>query len=328
MNARKWIVRLTLSPLICAAVVFSTAMDIWSEKVRITGNNVSVRSEPKSIAEILKQVNAGDEFESVPPDDGLWVRIVPPEDVSFWINNKLLEDSVVNVVKAQIRSGAGLNYSVVGQVERGTEVVERDRLGDWVKIAPPEGCYVWISKRYVEVVPPPAPEPDPEPEVEPMAESSSESEACSSLEVAADVQEVETLSESSSDDVDNEDIVGPPLPPSGRTAFTPDGRRRTSADRLTPDGINRDKLTSGAEQGKLGRYTGQLVRTGATSTSPSRYRLVARERGTQYTVCFVLGKNDQLDKLLDRQMTVEGPVYWFRYNQDPAVLAEQILLKK
>ena len=312
---------LAMPPLCAVAVFLFSAMSLHAEKVRVTGNNVNLRSEPKSNAEILKQVSVGVELEGTFGLNDEWVRITPPQEINFWIFGALVEDSTVNVARAQIRSGAGLTYSVVGQVERGTKLVERDRLGDWIKIAPPEGTYVWISSKFVEVVEPPPPPPPPPQEEEKPEEPVEGSTEDSPQEIPADVHDdLVALPEEKPILVESEHP--------NRTAF---GKRRTetvASSNTTSSGINKDRLSSGVDQGKPGRFTGQLAKAGATGTSPSRYRLMTREDGRLVVVAYVLGKEDQLESLLDKQMTIEGPVYWFRFNNDPAILAEQIHLRK
>ena len=313
--------------LFSAANVDATSITMTETKVRVTGNNVNLRSEPKSNAEILKQVSVGVELDArfSTHVSGLivdeWVRVTPPQEVNFWIYSALVENGEVNVAKAQIRSGAGLTFSVVGQVERGTKIVERGRVGDWIKIAPPEGTYAWISGKFVEVVaPPPPPPPPPPPQEEEKQEMPAEVfTEDSPQEVPADFSDelVEFPGE-------KQPLADPEHP--NRTAF---GRNRPdTTTNTTTSAVNKDRLSSGVAQGKLGRFSGQLAKAGATGTSPSRYRLMAREDGVMVVVAYVLGKEDQLESLLDKQMTIEGPIYWFRFNKDPAVLAEQIHLRK
>ncbi|MEX2670789.1 MAG: SH3 domain-containing protein [Phycisphaeraceae bacterium] len=48
-----------------------------------------------------------------------------------------------------VRAGAGDNYYVVLQLERGSVVEVRDELFGWYQIVPPEGAYSYISKAFV-----------------------------------------------------------------------------------------------------------------------------------------------------------------------------------
>lgn len=143
-----------LAPILSAVLLL--AGPAAAVHVRVTGDRVNLRAVAKATAETVGQVSTGDELEVVSGLDGEWVEVVPPARLDLWIFAELVQGGQVVVSKAQVRAGAGLNFNVVGSLRRGAAVQERGRLGDWLKIAPPEGCSLWVNRQYVEPVAAPA----------------------------------------------------------------------------------------------------------------------------------------------------------------------------
>jgi len=54
-------------------------------------------------------------------------------------------------VNVNVRSGPGTNYYNCGKLDRGQRVKVVGTRFSWSRIVPPEGCFSWISKQYVEV---------------------------------------------------------------------------------------------------------------------------------------------------------------------------------
>jgi len=84
------------------------------------------------------------------PDESVWVRVVPPEQVSVWVYRELVNKGVVLSDKVRVRSGAGLNYHPVGSLNKGEHVDVRGTYGDWIKIKPPTGVAFWVLRDCVE----------------------------------------------------------------------------------------------------------------------------------------------------------------------------------
>jgi len=311
--------------------------------VVVTGDGVCLRAGASLATEVVAQVDKGATLSAIPPFEGEWVRVVPPVEVDFWIFDQLLEQGVVSVATANIRAGAGRNFSEVGQVRRGTRVTERGRLGEWTKIAPPEGTALWISAQYVMVSK--EPELVPEPVLQPLAEP--ESEEVDPVRDETPIVQEEALG--AQDETPGEDGTsvaqqGEPLfddewvvteNPEGRPVDTRTLLRRDGTLNLPPPveveripaGITKSRLDLNLVQGRKGSYRGTLTRSGMTSTTPSRFRLVLTEGRSRRHVCFVLGQEEQLTTLLDREMTIDGGVYWFKYSDSPVILAERIRLQ-
>ena len=58
---------------------------------------------------------------------------------------------------------------------------------------------------------------------------------------------------------------------------------------------------------------------------PSSYRLVQRDRqGRSLTVCYVVGRADRLDALLNQSLAVSGKEYWVQGVLHPVISADRI----
>ncbi|MCL1857390.1 MAG: SH3 domain-containing protein [Kiritimatiellaeota bacterium] len=315
---------LCATALLCAGLALCRA-----EEVTVTGNGVCLRAAALPTAEVVMQADKGATLEAISSLDGEWVKIVPPAEADFWIYTPLLERGVVGVARAMIRAGAGTSFSAVGQVSKGTRIVERGRLGDWTKIAPPDGTALWINRHYVAV----------EQNVEPRTENIESGEELVRLGdddgVSVEDPEDPEIAENveATEETVTIDVAQTPVDAKGegrRTLFNKDRTINTTPpaepERI-PEGIVKSRLDLNYVQGTRGTYRGTLVLSGMTGTTPSRFRLVVNEGRTKQHVCFVLGQEEQLNALLDRAMTIEGGVYRFKYSDSPVILAERIRLQ-
>ena len=81
------------------------------------------------------------------PDEkrAVWAAIAPPERIDLWLNKDFIEGNRVIAKSIQVRSGPGIQYEVVGTLERGAPVMPRGEEGDWCKIEPPSSMVVWVK---------------------------------------------------------------------------------------------------------------------------------------------------------------------------------------
>jgi hypothetical protein len=144
---------LLIGLLVCAASLRADEM----EKVRVTGDRVSLRSEPNlERSEVLDRAMSGQEFEVLGREEG-WVAIQAPAEMNFWVSAQYLTNGVVVPNKLNVRSGPSKNYNTVAVLERDQKVELRGDFNGWAKIAPPPGSRVWISAEFVETIQPPTP---------------------------------------------------------------------------------------------------------------------------------------------------------------------------
>ena len=74
-----------------------------------------------------------------------WAAVAPPGHIDLWLNKDFIEGNRVIAKSIQVRSGPGIQYEVVGTLERGAPVMPRGEEGDWCKIEPPSSMVVWVK---------------------------------------------------------------------------------------------------------------------------------------------------------------------------------------
>jgi uncharacterized protein YraI len=230
---------------------------------------------------------------------GDWLAVTPPDTVGVWVFSQLVRDGKASVSPVLVRAGPGINYREVGRLQKGDKVVVKgaSASGEWLKIAPPAGCVLWISGKYTE----PA-----------AAHPTGESGASKTPRVT----------------------TAPPKPPAAGSATAKpkeaavsspaDGKRKVDL----PPGLNAAKLADREGQGKLAQYEGVLGSAGWVWNKPSQYRLIKTdEKGHIVSACYVLGDESRLSPLKGRTLVVYGPEYWLQGVSYPVVSAQQIVPK-
>lgn len=288
------------------AITGGLAVSGWAELIplRVVGERVNLRARPALEAEVVGQVSEGSELTAKTLGDE-WVEVVPPASVDLWVHQEFLEGNTVKAKLLKVRAGPGINYSVVGSLTRGEAVEVRGTFNEWVKIAPPASCSLWISRKYVEPArkvvaavarrpagPTPA-GPTPAEEGKPPAPAP----APPSAPVAA-VRERPPA----------------PLPPPTREP-APATRWQIPAEWA---------LVPLQGQGNRVEREGYLMRVGFLVGRPSNYRLVQFAGGRSQTLCFVVGPVTQLRAWVGQRMLVRGREYWLQNVRHPVVVAEQL----
>jgi hypothetical protein len=236
------------------------------------------------------------------------VKIVPPADVDFWVYSELIREDVIGVSKANVRVGPGINYSSVGFVVKGDKVEVRGSNGEWSKIAPPVGCFLYISGKYVErfvegrVKEKPSIIPEAPPEKEQGPSASEESV----------------------------EVKPPPAAVKERTVFAEPVVASRVPERRTPAGvIPEERLVSSRKQGEEVRYAGILRPSGFVWRRPSKFRLVKHdESGRASTVCYVIGQESRLTEVVGTAVVISGKEYWIQGVRAPVVVPEKISRKR
>lgn len=279
---------LFFSGIFSLAAMSGETEPVKSTMVRVLGNNVNLRARPALTSETVGQVSESDELKAISFMEE-WVEVVPPPSVDLWVLGDYVKDEKIDGENVNVRAGAGINFSIVGQLSRGAELKVRDTFGQWVRIEPPDGSSLWIHSSLVETVPE---EVEEEPEIF-LIERTDEKEPPPDIEI---------------DETDE------------RVAEEPD------LDAVLAAPYDLDLLPLRA-QGKLVQYEGILRPRRFLVRSPTRFRLVAYdERGRAVTVCLVKGNDVQLGKLRNRHMIIKGREYWVRRSEYPVLVPERITL--
>ena len=132
--------------------------------LRVTGERVNLRSRPDVNSRIVGRVDSDEPLEAVGSEYG-WHRVVPPSSVFSVVSTKYIErvgvDRGVVRVETTLRVRVGsdvqprdpLLSEVQTRLSRGAEVrIVGELDGEWLKIVPPAGVYVYISGDHVERV--------------------------------------------------------------------------------------------------------------------------------------------------------------------------------
>lgn len=296
-----------LYSIIASAILFFDCPARAVTDIRVKGNNVNIRAAPSEKGEVVSQVSAGDVLKAVNLD-GEWIEIYAPASSYVWIHKALVTGSKVTASRARLRAGPGINFSTLGKIDNGTHVNVISEFSDWLKITPPSGCTLWISRDYIEPVPPPAP-PVPPKDMKPPTHP-----------IPANQQ--------------SQNITTPPLPEKPLPSGLPLNETSKTApvfkpaqDEL-PEGLSRNKLVSFKTQGNSVSRYGTLQSSFFPWGSPSKFKLIDRtEEGQTYVICYVLGNMEQLSAVVGRKMTVSGAEYWLQGSRVSVLVPKQIILR-
>ncbi|HOO21057.1 MAG TPA: SH3 domain-containing protein [Kiritimatiellia bacterium] len=201
----KWISGTAVAVALFAAVAAASA----ESRMQVSAASTPIYSQPSTAAPPVGQAARG-EVLFVSQTDGDWAAIAPPDRIDLWLNRDFIEGNRVLARSIQVRAGPGIQYDVVGTLERGAPVMPRGEEGEWARIAPPSSAILWVrkadlsavqarteepirevapvvrpepaavasaapapapeTKPIVEQPPPPAPKPEPKPEPAPRPE--------------------------------------------------------------------------------------------------------------------------------------------------------------
>ncbi len=277
----------------------------------VTRENVNLRAKPSMAAEVVAQVSAPDKLTVISVSNE-WVEVVPPPHAELWVLGDYVRDGIITCkTRVNVRSGAGINFNIVGRLTNGAPVSVRGSHADWVKIAPPEAASLWIARSMVEF--------EPADTAEPAAETPA-APAIAAAPATPVTPDTSPASEPASPPPPETPLTSePPLPPPPPATPPP-----AVAVKPPPD----LDLHPGKPQGQWRQYEGILRPRNFIFGAPSRYRLAQEHAGVETTICHVRGNEAQLRALLNRRMAVSGREYWVkRPDTHPVLVPERIVLK-
>ncbi len=316
-------------------------------RVKVLKDNCNLRAKALVTSEVVGQVSENDVLTAKSMDKD-WVEVVPPDSVDLWVLGDYVKDGVINCSqKVNVRAGAGINFNIVGQLPQGSKIEVRGNHAEWVKIAPPPSCSLWISRVLVSEIPlayiePAKVEPpkadaakvasvkiEPvktEPaKIEPVKPEPAKPEKTKAETVKAIVPPSSAVAVVSSAQPAVE--VKPPAPlPKPADAIAPVQVQARTGAFMPPVGLD---LVAGTEQGRWRDVDGLLRPKDFIFRAPSDFRLVTPEGGDRNstTICFVKGNQAQLEALMYRHLIVSGREYWVKRQKYPVLVPERIVLK-
>lgn len=284
-----------------------------ADSVRVVGQRVNLRAQADLKAEVVGQVADGEILEARLIGDA-WVEVAPPDSVDLWVHKDFVQGGKVVATELKVRAGPGINYRVVANLPRGAEVKVRGEFTDWLKIAPPPGASLWVSRSYVE----PVGAATPPPPAEAAAATAAGASADAGMSAASSIPPPPPVSPS---------VPAAPPPPAGTVASQRVVRVQTGREpvvRPPPAGL---VLIPFEGQGRAVQQDGVLKHAGNLLGRPSRFRLVTPGGNQLGTLCYVYGNNAQLETFVGRRLLIRGREYWVRGVQYPVVVPDQIIPK-
>jgi len=110
-------------------------------------NGVFVRSGPSTEYRIVRSVSRGFPVQVIGHQDD-WSNVKDFVGQEGWIYSPLLDRNnsvIVNAAKVNVRSGPGLNFTVINQVEFGTVLQVQNIENDWCMVTATGGMEGWLS---------------------------------------------------------------------------------------------------------------------------------------------------------------------------------------
>ncbi|MDD5678089.1 MAG: SH3 domain-containing protein [Kiritimatiellae bacterium] len=285
-------------------------------RVKVLKSNCNLRAKALVTSEVVGQVSENDILMAKTMDNE-WVEVVAPTNINFWVLGDYVKDGIINCSKkVNVRAGAGINFNIVGQLSQGEKVDVRGTHAEWVKIAPPPACSLWISRLLVSEVPltyvepakiePAQVEPVKEEPIKPVPPS-----VPAIVVVPSSKPEPEIKQPAPSPQPAVEPIV--PMPAKDAVFFMPSGL----------------DLVADKGQGKWRDVEGILRPKDFIFRAPSDFRLVNGDSGKRNsaTICFVKGNHAQLEALIYRHLIISGREYWVKRQKYPVIIPERIMMK-
>jgi len=117
----------------------------------INQNGVFVRSGPSTEYRIIRSVSRGFPVQVIGQQDK-WSNIRDFVGQEGWVYTPLLgmnDSAIVNASKVNLRSGPGLNFEVVSQVDFGTVLHVKNINSDWYQVATSGGIEGWLNHELI-----------------------------------------------------------------------------------------------------------------------------------------------------------------------------------
>jgi uncharacterized protein YgiM (DUF1202 family) len=134
----------------------------------VLANNVNVRGKAGFKGEVVAHLTKGQQVtvleeiarnDSGPDEPSAWAKIALPADVHVWVSGAYVDSAnkTVKATKLRLRGGAGENFSVLGELQKGDAVKELSTKGDWLEIEAPTSAYAFVAAEYLKQEAPGAP---------------------------------------------------------------------------------------------------------------------------------------------------------------------------
>lgn len=127
-----------------ALLALATSSATAETRMQVSAASTPIYTQASASGQPIGKASSG-EILFVSRVDGDWTAIAPPDRLSVWLNKDFIEGNRVVAKSIQVRSGPGVQFDVVGTLERGAPVMPRGEDGDWAQIAPPSSTTFWVK---------------------------------------------------------------------------------------------------------------------------------------------------------------------------------------
>lgn len=135
--------------VIAASLCLATLSSAMAQNmVSVRGSTLNMRSGPGTHNDILWELKKGYPLQVVKRRNK-WLQVKDFEGDSGWVFSSLTSSSPHHIVKrptANVRSGPGTNYRIVGKAVYGEVVRTREKRGRWVRVERAGAPNGWIAK--------------------------------------------------------------------------------------------------------------------------------------------------------------------------------------
>ncbi len=139
---------LLMASALCLSALFSTSAQA-QRMVSVKGSTLNMREGPGTHTAVLWELKQGYPLQ-ITERKGSWLRVRDFEGDTGWVARSLTGNTPHHVVKspvANLRSGPGTQHRIVGKLEYGELLRNREKRADWVRVERSEGVSGWIAKR-------------------------------------------------------------------------------------------------------------------------------------------------------------------------------------
>lgn len=128
--------------------LFALTPAVAQKMVSIKGSIVNMRAGPSTNTKILWELDKGYPLQVI-KRQGRWLQVRDFENDRGWVARSMTNNTPHHVVRskvANIRSGPGMKYRIVGKAEHVELLRTKSKKGNWVQVERSGGQTGWIAK--------------------------------------------------------------------------------------------------------------------------------------------------------------------------------------
>jgi uncharacterized protein YgiM (DUF1202 family) len=130
----------------------------------VDAENVNLRGQAGLKGEVVGHVTKGEQVtvleevllkDSAPTEPSAWAKIMLPTNCPVWVSGAFIDAAsmTVKATRLRLRSGAGENYSILGELKKGDAVKEVGAKNGWLEIETPTNAYAFLASQYLKQEP-------------------------------------------------------------------------------------------------------------------------------------------------------------------------------